>query len=536
MQEYDACRLIAVNLVSFVDNPFTKEAKFNFDKFYSINYKAMRLSDDLVDLELEHIDRIIQKIEDDKEIEEVKDRERRLWEKIRETAQSSRRTGLGITALGDCLAALGLKYDSEEALEIIDKIFFKKLESELDCTIDLSILRGSFVDWDWQREFTVTNGQNAFYQMLQNNFPVQVSRMCDYGRRNVSFNTCAPTGTVSLLANNCTGGIEPLFQPYYFRRKKINPNDKDSRIDFTDQNGDKWQEFPVLHPYFKNWMKVQVNTFTIIGAKLVGKNILNLTKEELQLAFEQSPWYGSTANDINWLKRVEIQSIVQKYISHSISSTINLPSNVTEEEVSNIYMESWKKGLKGVTVYRDGSRSGVLITEPNKNNNSFEYKDAIKRPKDLECEIHTTTNRGTKWNVIVGLFDKKPYEVFAVPFFTEESNLTLSKVKQGRYDLLKNGQTYSENITSEMNSEQEVITRLISTSLRHGADIKFIVEQLNKSHGDITSFSKAISRILKKYIPEGSKSTLKCDNCGSTNVIFKEGCQSCGDCGNSKCS
>lgn len=546
MQEYDACRLIAVNLISFVDNPFTKEAKFNFKKFYEINYEAMRLSDDLVDLELEHIDRIINKLDNDDEDIEVKRREKLLWLKIKDTAKSSRRTGLGITALGDCLAALGLKYDSDEALEMIDKIFSKKLESELGCTTDLAILRGSFVGWDNKVEFgqDVKDAElkskntlcvnmsniNRFYLFLLNNFPKETKRMYQYGRRNVSFNTCAPTGTVSLLANNCTGGIEPLFQPFYFRRKKINPSDKDSRIDFTDQNGDKWQEFPVLHPYFKEWLKIYCddNSFEQLIPEV-------MSKDDLQIIFEESPWYGSTANDINWLKRVEIQGIIQKYITHSISSTINLPKDVTEEEVSNIYMESWKKGLKGVTVYRDGSRSGVLITESNKNNQSFEYKDALKRPKSLKCDIHSVVSKGFKWNVIVGLLDEKPYEVFAVKHFTDEHKLELVKMKQGRYDLLKNGETYSESITSEMNSREEIITRLISTGLRHGTDVKFLVEQLNKAEGDITSFGKAISRILKKYIPEGAISTVKCEDCGSSDVIFKEGCSSCSECGSSKC-
>lgn len=550
MQEYDACRLIAVNLISFVDTPFTKEAKFNFDKFYKINYEAMRLSDDLVDLELEHIDRILDKIEKDLEDPEVKRRERLLWLKIRDTAKSSRRTGLGVTALGDCLAALGLKYDSDEALEMIDKIFSKKLESELDCTIDLSILRGSFVGWSPLNEFEkvetkisesnipyieMTNkGKNDFYEFLKVNFNSQSARMLKYGRRNVSFNTCAPTGTVSLLANNCTGGIEPLFQPFYFRRKKINPSDKDSRVDFTDQNGDKWQEFPVLHPYFKEWVSTRTDYTEQVEAGIIS-SVEELNKATLESLFKDSPWFGSTANDIDWLKRVEIQSIIQKFISHSISSTINLPKDVTEEEVSNIYMESWKKGLKGVTVYRDGSRSGVLVTESNKNNNTFEYKDAIKRPKTLECDVHSVVSKGVKWNVIIGLLDKKPYEVFAVKHFTDEHKLELSKIKQGRYDLLKDGETYSENITSEMNGEEEVVTRLISTGLRHGTDIKFLVEQLNKTNGDITSFSKSIARTLKKYIPEGAISTVKCTECNSTNVVFEEGCSKCLDCLNSKC-
>ena len=553
MQPYDACRLIAVNLISFVKDPFTENSIFDFEKFYEINYEAMRLSDDLVDLELEHIDRILEKINSDDQSEEVKSREISLWQKIQKTAKSSRRTGLGVTALGDCLAALNLKYDSDEALIMIDKIFHRKMESELDCTIDLSILRGSFEGWNYNNEYSVDNqfdefdleysnvkGKNKFYSFIAQNFPKQIDRMLKYGRRNVSFSTCAPTGTVSLLANNCTGGIEPLFSPYYFRRKKVNSNDKDVRIDFTDQNGDTWQEFAVLHPYFKEWYNQNVE----IQKKRIEKEepdrdiewipIENLTREQLKISFEKSPWFGSTANHIDWTKRVEIQGIIQKYITHSISSTINLPGNVTEQEVSKIYMESWKKGLKGITVYRDGSRSGVLVTELNDKNN-FESKDAVKRPKSLKCNIHTTISKGIKWNVIVGMLNDKPYEVFTMPYFTDENSLELVKIKQGRYDLLKNKETYSENITSEMNSEEEIITRLISTSLRHGADIKFIVEQLNKSNGDITSFSKAIARVLKTYIPEGTKSTLKCEDCNSSNLVFKEGCLNCNDCGSSKC-
>jgi len=533
MQEYDACRLIAANLMNFVDNPFTKDSKFNFDKFYNVNYKAMRLSDDLIDLEIESIDRIIDKIDKDLEDPEVKRKEKLLWSKIRNVAKSSRRTGLGITALGDCLAALGLKYDSDEALEMIDKIFSKKLESELDCTIDLSLLRGTFEGWDWQKEFTVTKGLNAFYQMLQDKFPKQVGRMCDYGRRNVSFNTCAPTGTVSLLANNCTGGIEPLFQPYYFRRKKINPNDKDSRIDFVDQNGDKWQEFPVLHPYFKQWC------ISILPSKNTyywGKDIDKLDKNELQGAFLLSPWYESTANDINWLKRVEIQSIIQKYITHSISSTINLPSNVTEEEVSNIYMESWKKGLKGVTVYRDGSRSGVLITEPSKEK-TFSYRDAVKRPDTLPCEIHLTTKNGIEYLVAVGLYDQRPYEVFAFKNtwnIPKHSTGNIVKVKKGRYDLNIQGVMRIENITNvDMTAEEEDLTRLVSMSLRHGADITFVAEQLNKTK-NIVSFSKALSRVLKKYIPEGLETNSGCPECNGT-LVYEEGCKKCKSCGYSAC-
>lgn len=530
MQEYDACRLIAVNLYSFVENPFTINATFNFDKFYKINYEAMRLSDDLIDLELEYIDRILRKIRADKESSDVKEREYNLWKKVRNTAASSRRTGLGFTALGDTLAALRLKYDSDEALEVIESIMKTKMKSELDCTIDLAILRGTFEGWDPSEEITGPGfpaiGNNSFYQFIWDEFPKQTEKMLKYGRRNVSWSTVAPTGTVSLLTQT-TSGIEPLFQPFYIRRKKV--TDDSERVDFVDELGVKWQEFPVLHPKFKEWMKLTNGESYVIG-------IEKATKEELQSLFEKSPWYGSTANDIDWVKRVEIQSVIQKYITHSISSTINLPNNVTEEEVSEIYIESYKKGLKGITVYRDGSRSGVLVTETAKSRDSFEYIDAVKRPRELHSKTHVTTFNGEKYNVFVGLMNNKPYEIFVTNYFTKEDDLIIKKIKKGRYDLIKNGETYSEDITTEMSDEQEAVTRLVSTSLRHGADIKFIVEQLSKTPGDMFSFTKVLSRVLKKYIPDGAKSTITCNDCGSSNVIFEEGCNKCLDCGSSKCN
>ena len=317
--------------------------------------------------------------------------------------------------------------------------------------------------------------------------------------------------------------------PFYMRRKKVNPSDKNVKVDFIDELGDTWQEFPVLHPKFKDWIKITNGESYII-------NIEEASKEELQLLFENSPWYNSTANDIDWIKRVEIQSIIQKYTTHSISSTINLPNNVSEEEVSKIYLESWKKGLKGITVYRDGSRSGVLVSSTeNKGRNEFNYVDAPKRPKELKCKIHTTNANGKKYNVIVGLLNNKPYEVFVTEYFTHEQELILKKINKGRYDLIKDGETYSESITSEMTDEQAAITRLVSVSLRHGADIKFIVEQINKCDGDLFSFTKGLVRVLKKYIPDGAKSTVKCNDCGSEQVIFQEGCQTCQSCGSSKC-
>lgn len=561
MQKYDACRLIAMNLFSFVENPFTEQSTFNFKKFYEYCYEMQRLMDDLVDLELEHIDRILDKIEKDidKEamalnmsISEAIDLyrvEKQLWLNVKEVASSGRRTGSGITALGDCLAALGLAYDSDEGIQMIDNIFKSKMEAELDCTIDLAILRGPFKGWDVNKELPFNNVTdetlygNEFYQFIFDNFPNQAHRMADYGRRNVSWSTVAPTGTVSLMAQT-TSGLEPLFMGFYTRRVKVNPGEEGKRVDFTDQNGDNWMEMPVLHQRFKDWVfevyKGNVIVKDRVFAEALERHpmkeeeiesfINQLTSKQLEFLFKISPWYGSTANDIDWVKRVEIQGVIQKYISHSISSTINLPNSVTEKEVAEIYIQSWKMGLKGVTVYRDGCRSGVLINNDSKEE-EFAYVDAIKRPKQLESEIHFVSRLNKKFTVIVGLLEKKPYEVFITEEHLEvDKNNLITKKKSGLYET-KEGFA----ITTYEDPEVEIVTRLISTSLRHRADIKFIVEQLNKISGDMFSFSKVIARVLKKYIPNGETSTMTCQECGGSNVVFEEGCSKCKDCGSSKC-
>jgi ribonucleoside-diphosphate reductase alpha chain len=530
MQPYDACRLMAINLLSFVENPYTDEAYVDWVKLYEVAYEQQRLADDLVDLELEHISRILAKIHSDEESDEVKRTEIELWEKVYDVASAGRRTGCGFTALGDMLAAVGVSYDSQQGCDYIEKVMHTKMEAELDCTIDLAILRGSFEGWDKNVEYPDTDKLcgNKFYEMLYDEFPHQTQRMIYYGRRNVSWSTVAPTGSVSILTQT-TSGLEPLFAPYYMRRKKVNPGEEGVRVDFVDQNGDNWMEYPVLHPQFIEWCKEHEPDAT--------KDVLeSLTKAQLDSLFEESPWYNSCAPDIDWKKRVDVQAIIQKYTSHSISSTINLPNDVTKEEVAEIYIHSYDKGLKGVTVYRDGCRTGVLVTDSNESKETFEYNDAPKRPTCLPVEIHTTVSKGIKWNVIVGILDSKPYEVFAIPHFTNETELELCKIKRGRYDLLKDGDTYSEDITSHITDEQDVLTRMVSTALRHGADITFIVEQLNKSHGDITSFSKAIARTLKKYIDEKKMvSRAACTECGSSNLVFEEGCLMCKDCGSSKC-
>lgn len=378
---------------------------------------------------------------------------------------------------------------------------------------------------------------NDYYKFVKEKFPKQYERMQKFGRRNVSFSTVAPTGSLSIIAkavrhSNVSSGLEPVFMPYYMRRKKVNVDDKLARVDFTDQNGDTWQEYAVVMGAFKDW-------YLMNCADEMGE-IENLSTQDIEQAYKLSPWYGSTANDIDWQRRVEIQGVIQQYISHSISSTINLPSTVSEQEVAEIYMESWKKGLKGITVYRDGSRSGVLVSQKDdKSGTNFEYRDAPKRPKSLPCKIHKSSSKGEHWLVIVGLLDDKPYEVFCVRNDFNLSNQTIQgdliKVKKGEYRLDLRELGTIEEITSEMTDEQEAVTRLISTSLRHGADIKFLVEQLSKTSGDMFAFTKSLSRVLKKYIPDGTESTVNCNECGSENVIFQEGCQMCQDCGNGKC-
>ena len=541
MQPYDACRLIAVNFYSFVDNPFTDEARFNFNKFYKYNYEAMRLSDDLIDLELEHIDRIINKIQSDPEKVHTKQEELFLWWKIKETATASRRTGLGFTALGDMLAALNLPYDSEQGLEVIESVMHTKMESELDCTIDLGILRGTFTGWDKKLEFQEkmgshgkpVYGKNDFYDFVIETFPEQAKRMYKYGRRNVSWSTIAPTGTVSLMTQT-TSGLEPLFSPYYFRKKKVNPNDEGVRVDFTDANGDNWMEFPVMHPKFRDWL--------ILYTQTVENTPEEWSSKELEGWFKLSPWYGSTANDIDWIQRIKIQGVLQKYISHSISSTINLPRDVSKEEVSKIYLAAFDGGLKGVTIYRDGSRDGVLTTEAVKKTEGFKQHDSPKRPTVLSGNIHRTTVKGTEYLVIVGFMDNHPYETFAIKvngFDVKGNHLEcdIIKVKKGQYDIgVKQPEglvRLIQNFTLHMTPDEEDLTRMISTSLRHGAKIDFVVDQLNKSKGSLVDFSKAIARMLSRHV--SIKQEGNCPECKTGILRKEEGCTKCDNCGYSAC-
>jgi ribonucleoside-diphosphate reductase alpha chain len=528
MSAYDACRLIVLNLFSFVRHPFTENAYIDFDALYKASYEMQVLADRLVTLELQHISAILDKIIfDDKESQEIKQIEEDLWLRISKVAESSRRTGSGFTALGDMLAALNLKYDSNKAKEIITKTMRAKMMGELDATIDMAIIDGPFVGWNKDKEFVRLGnqlyGKNPFFDMLIQEFPLQANRMYTYGRRNVSWSTVAPTGSVSILSQT-TSGLEPLFQPYYIRRKKINPADSDAKIDFVDQNGDKWKEYGVLHPKFKEWIKTTHNK--------TDNYVDSLTVNELDQFYKISPWNGSTANDIDWISRIEIQSIIQHYTSHSISSTINVPNNISVAEVEEIYMKSWEMGLKGVTIYRDGCRTGVLVTNSTPTSN---VNNADKRPKTLNGEIFSISVQGEPFTVVIGFLEADiPYEIFAFKGHTL-NNCTgvIEKIKSGNYRFTSGNKEI--DITSNMESAHESITRLVSMSLRHKVSIKFIVEQLNKPNEDLTKFSKSIARILKKYIENGEMSTIKCEKCGTKNIVFEQGCSICKNCGDSKC-
>lgn len=544
MQPYDACRLIALNLFSFVIDPFTDRARFDMKKFSEVVYEAMRMSDNLVDLELMHIDRILAKIASDPEDEEEKRKERLLWEKVRETAKSSRRTGLGFTGLGDMLASLGIKYDSDEAMDFVDSMMYHKMEAELYCTTDLAQIKGAFKGWDRDLEFERVDGKlkgkNRFFQFIVDTYPQLAETMFKHGRRNVSWSTVAPTGTLSMLAQ-LTSGMEPLFMWGYMRRKKINPNDKNARVDFVDDTGDSWQEYPVIHHKLRDWICIN---------HMLTKPVQELTKAEVEEFYKKSPWFESTANDIDWLKRVEMQAVIQKYTSHSISSTINLPNEATKEDVAKIYMTAWEMGLKGLTVYRDGSRSGVLVNEEtNKKEtiNKFGEHHAPKRPKILDAKLIRFNNNKEKWIAFVGLLDEKPYEIFTgkvddiqIPTRIESGSIVKSKSgTESSYSFEFEGGRI-ETINKVFNNEFWNYGRLISGVLRHGMPLHSTIDMINSlkfNEDHINVWKAGVQRALKKFIPDGKVEGMKCQEpeCGGSNVIFEEGCSKCLDCGSSKC-
>jgi ribonucleoside-diphosphate reductase alpha chain len=526
MQGGDSCRLIALNLFNFIDKPFSSKAKFNFKKFYETTYEAQRLMDDLVDLELEAIERILAKIESDPEPDYIKSVEVKTWKLLYEAGKKGRRTGLGFTALGDALAGMGLKFDSAEAIREVEKMMKIKCEAEFDSSIDMAIERGKFFDFDPKIEST-----SEFVQMLKKELPQVYSRMMRFGRRNISISTVAPTGTLSMLAQS-SSGLEPVFMLSYKRRRKVNPQDKNARIDFVDPMGDSWQEFIVYHHKLKLWMETTGET-----------------------DISKSPYHGSTAPEIDWGKRIELQSVVQKYTTHSISSTINLANDVSIDNVGQIYLEAWKNGLKGITVYRDGSRTGVLVaTEKKSESNDIKETQPPKRPKILEAEVVRFMNHDEKWIAVVGVINGRPYEVFtgraeesfSIPQWVEKGWVIKNKGEDNRkrYDFQfmdKEGYRVTiEGLSRSFNKEYWNYAKLISGVLRHGMPLPHVVgliENLHLYNDTINTWKTGVERALKKFIPDGTKAAdHKCNDCGSPDgLIYEEGCIKCKNCGSSKC-
>ena len=528
----DSCRLIAMNLFGCVKNPFSKNAEFDYEKLYEVTYEAQRLMDDLVDLELICVENILKKVDSDPEPDYIKDVEKRTWELLYKNGKNGRRTGLGFTALADTIAALGYKFDSNKSIEIVEKIMKTKCEAEFDSSIDMAIERGKFVGFD-----TKIEDQSEFVQMLKVELPNVYDRMMKHGRRNVSISTVAPNGSLSILAQS-SSGVEPVFMLSYKRRRKINPADKDAKVDFVDEMGDKWQENEVFHEKLKLWKQVT-------------------GKEDIK----ESPYFGATAEEIDWAKRVKMQSVIQKYITHSISSTINLPEETTVEQVSDIYMKSWEMGLKGITVYRAGSRSGVLISSEEKKkietNKYFSENHSPKRPKVLDADVMRFVNNGEKWIGFVGIFDGRPYEIFTgqqenfpIPTSVESGKIKRIKIinkkgeKISKYDFSfvdKNGEeVVVENLNSSFSPEYWNYAKMISGVLRHGMPLPYaidLISGLNLKEESLNNWKAGVCRMVKKYIKDGTKAKdTKCSECGDENgLVFEEGCLHCKSCGNSKC-
>nr|WP_121271169.1 adenosylcobalamin-dependent ribonucleoside-diphosphate reductase [Pedobacter schmidteae] len=538
---YDSCRLLAINLFSYVEQPFTAKAYFNWELFKQHIHAAQRMMDDIIDLELEKIDAILQKIDEDPEGDELKRTEKNLWLNIQTKANEGRRTGIGITAEGDMLAALGLRYGSDEgsafAVEIHKTIAIEAYRASVTAAKE----RGAFAIFDAERE-----KNNPFIQRLKEADAQLYYEMLEYGRRNIALLTIAPTGTTSLMSQT-SSGIEPVFMPVYKRRRKVNPNDKDVRVDFVDEVGDSWEEYVVFHHRFKQWMEVNGHDLT-----------KNYTQGELDELVALSPYYKSTSNDVDYLKKVRMQGDIQKWIDHSISVTINMPADVTEEVVGELYMEAWKSGCKGVTVYRDGSRSGVLIanteTKPAAETNEALLAFPTTRPTVLEADVVRFQNSKDKWIAFIGLIDGKPYEIFTgfaddedgilIPRWVNDGVIIKSRDADGgsRYDFQyknKRGhKTTIEGLSYKFNPEYWNYAKLISSTLRHGMAIEKVVDLINSLQLDeaINTWKNGVARALKRYVPDGTEARKQqCQNCNSTNLHYQEGCLTCKDCGSSKC-
>lgn len=537
---YDSCRLLAINLYSYVDNPFTKDAKFNRPLFTKHVGIAQRMMDDIIDLELEKVDAILEKIYSDPEDEEVKMTEINLWRNIRKRSLQGRRTGIGITAEGDMLAALGLRYASDEAIAFSTDIQRQLAHDAYRSSVNLAKERGAFEVYDAKRE-----ENNPFIKRLREMDEDLYHDMRLYGRRNIALLTIAPTGTVSICTQT-TSGIEPVFMVAYKRRRKMNPNDKTAKVTFTDPDGNSFEEYNVFHPKFLIW--AEKNGYNV-------DEINNYTQEQLNELIEKSPYYKATSNDIDWVNKVKMQGSMQKWVDHSISVTVNVPAETTEELVSQIYETAWRSGCKGMTIYRDGSRTGVLVSQDDNKKN--EKKEAIVethapvRPKELECDVVRFQNNYEKWIAFVGKIDDKPYEIFLgklddffIPPFVETGWIIKNKDENGesRYDFRycdKQGfKVTMEGLSRSFNKEFWNYARLISGVLRHGMPISYVVtlvQNLNVEEDNINTWKNGIARALKRYIPDGTKvEKEKCPTCGS-DLVYEDGCKHCTNCGYSKC-
>ena len=527
LSPYDSCRLMLVNLTSFVKDAWSKNASFDYGHFRIIARKAQRLMDDMIDLEVEQIDKILAKIDDDPESDDVKYYERGLWVKIRDVALSGRRTGLGITGLGDAIAMLGQTYGSEESIKTTEEIYKWLSLASYEESILLAKERGAFPIFDLEKEEDHPFIGSVISELVE---PVQADYR-KYGRRNIANTTTAPAGSVSCLTQT-TSGIEPAFMLYYKRRKKVQNGEE---VMFVDDLGDEWTEFNVYHHKFREWM-----------------NYAGISDELVDNAISDSPYGGGTANEIDWRAKVKLQSVAQKWICHAISNTTNLPNDIDVETVKDIYMMGWELGCKGVTVYRDGSRSGVLVSadEKKEEKQSFGERHAPKRPETLECDIYHTSVKGQKWVVLVGLLDGKPYEIIGgeaeqieIPRKYRKGNLSKRSFKtaNSKYDLrVGDGEdsfAIKDVVSVFANANYAGYTRTISLALRHGAPVQYLVEQMQKDReADLFSFSKVIARCLKNYIVDGTEVDKTCPECGAEgSLVYQEGCVTCKSCGAGKC-
>jgi len=543
---YDSCRLIAINLYSYVNNPFTPEASFDFELFNQHVILAQRIMDDIIDLEMEKIDKIIDKIDSDPEEAEIKNTELRLWEKIKTKTSQGRRTGVGTTAEGDMLAGMGFRYGTDEATDFSEEVHKAVALAAYRSSVTMAQERGAFTVYDAKRE-----EKNPFIQRMKEADPQLYKDMVKSGRRNIACLTIAPTGTTSIMTQT-TSGIEPVFMPVYTRRRKVNPNDKNIRVDFVDENGDSWEEYIVFHHKFVTWM--EANNYP--ASK-------KYTKEEVDEMVALSPYYKATANDVDWLKKVQMQGRVQKWVDHSISVTINLPADATEELVGKLYEESWRCGCKGVTVYRDGSRAGVLIAVEEKKDDKkeekkicFPYEEGhLIRPKELDCDVVRFQNSKDKWIAFVGIYKGRPYEIFTGLADDEEGILLPKTVTEGkiikmiddsgnkRYDFQfanKRGyKTTVEGLSHKFDKEFWNYAKLISGVLRYGMPIDQVIKLvsgLQLDNESINTWKVGVERALKKYVPDGTQINGKaCPECGQKTLIYQEGCLTCNNCGYSRC-